>query len=94
MPPTLALLESAHCDCSRRVSQLTTRGREPGPYANATHLESKPSSAKTATSGCWVLRSKHCPLISNDPPGCVSGLTQGWGWWTVAARPHRVSCEH
>lgn len=50
------------------ASQLT-RARKPGPYAQVTHLESKPSSAKTSTSGCWVLSSKHCTLISNDPPG-------------------------
>lgn len=61
-------LERAHHDCSRRASQHTRAGG-PGPYAKVTHLESKPLSAKTATSGCWVLSSKHCTLISNDPPG-------------------------
>ena len=46
----------------RRASQVT-RYREPRLYVKVMHLESKPPSAKIATSGCWVLINKH--LYSN-----------------------------
>lgn len=56
-------LERAQCKlCGRRASQVT-RYREPRPYVKVMHLESKSPSAKIATSGCWVLISKH--LYSN-----------------------------
>lgn len=59
-----------HITTVRRALQVT-RGGEPRPYIKVTHLESKPSSAKTAAYGCWVLSRKHCTLISNDPHGVL-----------------------
>lgn len=56
-----------NCGAGESHSSLGTEN--PGLMLKVMHLESKPSYAKMATSGSWVLSSKCCTLISNDPPG-------------------------
>lgn len=78
----------AHQD--QQGSLAAHRAENPGLMLQS-HLESKPSSAETATAGCSsasiVLKSRMIPL------DYVFGLNQAWGWWIVAAHPYCVSCE-